>query len=240
MDAIIRANVRLLLTHAQKFRETGRRKGIFMEDLFSIACCGLRKAVLKFDFSMDCRLTTYGSWWMRQELSRNIIDLGSTIRVPLKVVEQAKKLKRIIARHQTEFGHDPDYDTLSRLSGLTFAQVCYVMAIPAEPTSLDKPMTGHDGNGDLSMIDLVLDVDHEEKTPEADMQRARVTRRLNEAMDNVLRKMERDVLDCRFVRGLTLVETAVALAKPDRNPLTRERIRQIETVALKKLRATLR
>lgn len=241
LEALTRANVRLLLSAAQNYRRMGQARGLFLEDLFNIAAMGLSRAIEKFDLTLNLRLTTYSGWWVRQSLVRSMHDLGSTIRLPVHVAEQRRRMLRLSGYYQSEYGGIPDEHTLSRITGLSVRRVMQVMDAPSEPSSLDRPAHGHDGAADahLSLAELATYPDAQDQNPEADLGRAERRSRIEDAKMLHLNDMERQILDCRFERDMTLTETAEYLAKPGREPLSRERIRQIEAVALKKLRKPL-
>ncbi len=242
MTALVNANVRLLLSIAQKFNRAGALRGVYLEDLFNVAAIGLNKAVLKFDFTMGCRLNTYATWWIRQELARALNDLGSTIRLPVYVTEDRRKLRRAANLYQAEFGREPDEEALGQMVRLRSGRVQAVLDAPAEPYSLDKPARSHDGSSDMpgTMLDMMADTAHEGESAEDKVLRSEKYAALNAAAERCLDERAREILRCRFRDEMTLDETAAAIAEPGEMPLSRERIRQIETASLERLRKVLR
>lgn len=238
MNAILLVNVKLLLSVAQKYRAKAAVRGIYLEDLFNVAAIGFQRGVAKFECDMDNRLSTYAMWWMRHELSRYLEDLGLSIRIPVHAGEKQRKLRAIIAKYHSRYGHEPTMAVLTDKTDLTPDQIETLLGAPREPSSLDAPIGYQDGN-DLMPLDVLSDPDQAEKSAEAAAILADETRRLLRAKA-VLSKTERFILDCRFgKREMTLVETAAAMAGPGREALSRERIRQIEAEAVAKLRRAL-
>jgi RNA polymerase primary sigma factor len=223
-DSLVNSNLRLVVSLARRY--VGR--GMALLDLIQEGNVGLMRAVERFDYRRGFKFSTYATWWIRQSISRAIADQGRTIRMPIHVLDSVNKLTRL-QREMTQLrGHAPTIEELAKELDLPVERVAELRRIAQDTVSLETPV-GEDEDGTLG--DLVEDVDSEMPADVATF--ASLQLQLAEALEG-LSERERQVLVMRF--GLadgkprTLEEVGAYFN------VTRERIRQLETKALAKLR----
>jgi RNA polymerase primary sigma factor len=221
---LIESNLRLVMSITRNYTKAG----VPLLDLIQEGNLGLIRAVEKFDYKLGYKLSTYATWWIRQAVTRALADQGRTIRLPVHVADQVRRLMRARRQLAQKYNREPTEKELAKESGFPENRVRELLDLVEDPVSLETPV----GDGESMYADLIEDV-HSERPDESTSKKLRQDE-LAEALLLLNPRMQR-VLSLRF--GLngevpqTLEEVGAGLG------ITRERVRQLESRALRELRA---
>ncbi|PWU14561.1 MAG: RNA polymerase subunit sigma [Verrucomicrobia bacterium] len=223
-EQMIKANLRLVVKIARDYEGIG----LPLLDLISEGNIGLMKAVERFDPAKGGKLSTYGSWWIKQSIKRALANQSKTIRLPVHLVDKISKMRRTAMRLQEDLGREPTDEELGEELGITAARVAQMRMAAIRPASLDAPIGDEDSNNFAEVVE-----DESADTPYEQLEEKTVTRMLQE-MVKTLDVREATILRARF--GLDGGPQKTLEEVGQKFGVTRERVRQIQNIALRKLR----
>jgi len=221
---LIECNLRLVMSITRNYTKAG----VPLLDLIQEGNLGLIRAVEKFDYKMGYKLSTYATWWIRQAVTRALADQGRTIRLPVHVAEQVRRVQRSRRQLAQKLNRDPSPEEIARDAGLTPERVQELFDLVEDPVSLETPV----GDGESMVADLIED--EKSESPDGATADAARTVELSAAIERLNPRMKHVVLRRFGLDGRppqTLEEVGHDLG------ITRERVRQLETRALRELRA---
>lgn len=222
-DELIKANLRLVVSIAKKYVN----RGLTLLDLIQEGNIGLMKAADRYESGKGTKFSTYSTWWIRQRITRAILDQARTIRLPVHLIEESTRISRIYTKFMREKGREPAPEEVSKAMGLSVGRVNEILRAIQEPVSLETPILSEE----KELKDVIID--EKSISPFKTLENNEASNRIEEVLSS-LSEREEKIIRMRFGIGISNEHTLEEVGK--HFSLTRERIRQIEIKALKKLR----
>ncbi len=228
MQDLAAANLRLVVSIAKKYRN----RGLSFLDLIQEGNTGLMRAVDKYEYRRGFKFSTYATWWIRQAITRAIADQSRTIRIPVHMIEIMTRLRRVAKGLVQQLGREPEVEELAQAAGVPVAEAQRVLRIARHPVSLDRPV----GDGEETLFGELVPDDSSENPASA-----AACEMLKEKIDQVLKTLtyrEREIIKLRYGLGDGYTYTLEEVGRIFK--VTRERVRQIEAKAVRKLQHPVR
>jgi len=222
-DELITANLRLVVSIAKKYVN----RGLTLLDLIQEGNIGLMKAADRYESGKGTKFSTYSTWWIRQRITRAILDQARTIRLPVHLIEESTRISRIYAKFMREKGREPSAEEVAKLMGLSVVRVNEILRAIQEPVSLETPILSEE----KELKDVIID--EKAASPFKTLENSEASYRIEQVLSSLTEREEK-IIRMRFGIGVSSEHTLEEVGKYFN--LTRERIRQIEIKSLKKLR----
>jgi RNA polymerase primary sigma factor len=222
-DVLVQANMRLVVSIAKKYVN----RGLTLLDLIQEGNIGLMKASDRYESGKGTKFSTYSTWWIRQRITRAILDQARTIRLPVHLIEESTRISRIFAKFMREKGREPSPEEVSKIMGLSVVRVNEILRAIQEPVSLETPILSEE----KELKDVIID--EKAISPFKTLENNEASNRIEQVLSSLTEREEK-IIRMRFGIGVNSEHTLEEVGKFFN--LTRERIRQIEIKALKKLR----
>jgi len=222
-DELVKANMRLVVSIAKKYVN----RGLTLLDLIQEGNIGLMKAADRYESGKGTKFSTYSTWWIRQRITRAILDQARTIRLPVHLIEESTRISRIYTKFMREKGREPAPEEVAKIMGLSPVRVNEILRAIQEPVSLETPILSEE----KELKDVIID--EKSLSPFKTLENNEASNRIEQVLSSLTEREEK-IIRMRFGIGIGSEHTLEEVGKYFN--LTRERIRQIEIKALKKLR----
>jgi RNA polymerase primary sigma factor len=222
-EELVKANLRLVVSIAKKYAN----RGLTLIDLIQEGNIGLMKATDRYESGKGTKFSTYSTWWIRQRITRAILDQGRTIRLPVHLIEDSTRISRIYTKFMRERGREPAAEELAKIMGLSVVRVNEILRAIQDPVSLETPILSEE----KELKDVIID--EKALSPFTSLENSEACSRIEEVLSSLTEREEK-IIRMRFGIGIGNEYTLEEVGRYFK--LTRERIRQIEIKALNKLR----